>query len=81
MSTEDIHIEPYDLEWPKKFADEVHALRRVLDKNQIVSVEHVGSTAIVGLSAKPIIDILIGVKSLLDAKKFIPILEKLGYSY
>ena len=81
MNTEDIHIEPYNSEWPQKFESEAKILRELLDKNQIVVIEHVGSTSIAGLSAKPIIDILIGVKSLLEAKSLIPGLEELGYSF
>ncbi len=81
MDTEDVNIEPYNPEWPKKFENEAQILHEVLDGNQIISIKHVGSTAIPGLSAKPVIDILIGVKSLPDIKEFIPILEKLEYSY
>jgi len=46
-----------------------------------VAVEHVGSTAVPGLAAKPIIDILVGLRSLRDAAAVIPPLEGLGYQY
>jgi len=46
-----------------------------------VAVEHVGSTAVPGLAAKPIIDILIGLSHLEDAAVVIPPLEGLGYEY
>ncbi len=81
MDTEDVHIEPYNPGWPKKFESEAKLLWEILNSDNIVNIEHFGSTAVPGLSAKPIIDILIGVKSLSEAKKFIPILERLGYSY
>jgi GrpB-like predicted nucleotidyltransferase (UPF0157 family) len=45
------------------------------------SIEHIGSTAVPGLAAKPVIDILIGVHHLQDAPLFIPPLVELGYEY
>lgn len=48
----------------------------------IVRIEHFGSTAVPGLPAKPIIDILLGVRSLEEARRdLIPIVESMGYSY
>ena len=46
-----------------------------------LAVEHVGSTAVPGLAAKPIIDILVRLRSLQDAAGVIPPLEGLGYEY
>lgn len=80
-NTESIHLEPHNPDWSKMFAMEAERLYRVLDPDIVVDIQHFGSTSIPGLSAKPIIDILIGVTSLSDAKKFIPILEKMGYAY
>ncbi len=79
-NTEDVHLEPYDSEWPKLFEKEAERLFQELG-NDVLRIEHFGSTAVPGLSAKPVIDILIGVRSLSDAKKLIPILEGMGYSY
>lgn len=45
------------------------------------SIEHVGSTAVVGLSAKPVIDIMVGVQSLAASRPAIPVLRELGYQY
>jgi GrpB-like predicted nucleotidyltransferase (UPF0157 family) len=50
------------------FEEEARRLRAVLDPSQIIGLEHFGSTAIPGLSAKPIIDILIAVRSLAVAQ-------------
>ena len=48
----------------------------------VVTIEHFGSTAIPGLSAKPIIDLLVAVRSLPEARQVaVPILESLGYAY
>ena len=57
-------------------------MRAALDPSLIVGREHFGSTAIPGLSAKPIIDILIAVRSLAAAQAtFVEALRKLDYVY
>ena len=57
-------------------------MRAALDPSLIVGLEHFGSTAIPGLSAKPIIDILIAVRSLAAAQAtFVEALRKLDYVY
>ncbi len=55
-----VTIKPYDPRWIKRFVDEEEVIRRALDPAIVADIEHFGSTAIPGLSAKPIIDILIG---------------------
>ena len=47
----------------------------------MVTIEHVGSTSIPGLAAKPVIDILVGVTSLAAGEQAVPALEALGYEY
>jgi GrpB-like predicted nucleotidyltransferase (UPF0157 family) len=81
-AVDDVHIIPYDLAWPGLFAVEAERLREVLDPNDVVDIEHFGSTAVPGLAAKPIIDILIAVRSLPHAKATMvkPIIT-LGYLY
>jgi GrpB-like predicted nucleotidyltransferase (UPF0157 family)/multimeric flavodoxin WrbA len=63
-----IKIVPYNPDWPKIFEDERIALRRILD-SVAENIHHIGSTAVPGLAAKPIIDIMIEVNALdaLDA--------------
>ncbi len=56
------------LNWPSLFAEEAARLRAVLPADLILGLEHFGSTAIPGLAAKPIIDILIAVRSLAEAR-------------
>jgi GrpB-like predicted nucleotidyltransferase (UPF0157 family) len=72
---DDIHIAPYDPHWPLLFEQEATRLRATLAAEPIVGLEHFGSTAIPGLAAKPIIDILIAVPSLGAARASFP--EKL----
>jgi len=73
-------VVPYDPAWPQLFAAEAVRLRAAIAP-YISVIEHIGSTAVPGLAAKPVIDILIGVHSLSDAPHFIPPLQALGYVY
>jgi GrpB-like predicted nucleotidyltransferase (UPF0157 family) len=79
---EEVVITPYNPDWPRVFEEEKSNLQKILPKKIIKRIEHFGSTAISGLSAKPIIDILVEVSSLEETKKqIVPILEKKGYEY
>lgn len=79
---DEVEIVDYDPRWPVLFDEEAERLRAVLDPSLIVGLEHFGSTAIAGLSAKPIIDILIAVQSLAVAQvTFVEALRKLDYVY
>lgn len=73
-------IAEYDPEWPGMFRSEKKILEEALGENAL-AIEHVGSTSVEGLAAKPIIDILVGIKSLGGAKVCIDEIEKLGYVY
>ena len=77
-----VEIVPYDSRWPLLFEEEARRLRSVLDPSLIVGLEHFGSTAIPGLSAKPIIDIVVAVRSLAAAQAtFVDALRPLDYVY
>jgi GrpB-like predicted nucleotidyltransferase (UPF0157 family) len=79
---EEITIVQYDRRWPHLFQTEVEFLRANLPGSLLKKIEHFGSTAIPGLSAKPIVDMLIEVVSLDDTKtQIVPILESEGYDY
>jgi GrpB-like predicted nucleotidyltransferase (UPF0157 family) len=68
----------YDIAWPEKFAREAKRIRATLG-NQASMVEHVGSTSVPGLVAKPIIDILLAVANSADESSYVPALEAAGY--
>ena len=68
---------PYNPEWSKKFETEAQKIRDVLD-NQILDIQHIGSTSIPNLSAKPIIDIGVLVNSIDDIQSFVSKLSTLG---
>lgn len=79
---EPIAITDYDPQWPRLFEAEKRYLERILPEGRIGRIEHFGSTAVVGLAAKPIIDMLVEVRSLLDVRDDLaPLLESLGYEY
>jgi GrpB-like predicted nucleotidyltransferase (UPF0157 family) len=76
-----ILIQDYDPRWPAMFADEWAHIAVALG-SVLVTVEHVGSTAVPGLAAKPIIDLLVGVRSLTQARSTcVAPLQQLGYVY
>jgi GrpB-like predicted nucleotidyltransferase (UPF0157 family) len=79
---DEVELVDYDPRWPAMFDEEAKRLRAVLDPSLILGLEHFGSTAVSGLSAKPIIDILIAVRSLTDAQpSFVEALRSLDYVY
>lgn len=63
-----VNLVPYNLEWPKLAHTEIDKLKSVFPVSTIIDIQHVGSTAISGLSAKPILDIQIAVQSLANTK-------------
>ena len=80
--SEEVELAPYNKEWPLDFNDERVLLRNLLPADSIGRIEHFGSTAVPGLSAKPIIDMLIEVPSLqVVPTRIAPILTELGYEY
>jgi len=76
-----IEIAPYDPSWPIRFEEEARELRRALAVWLAGPVEHIGSTAIAGLAAKPVIDIMAGVESLDASRPAIAALAHLNYCY
>ena len=73
-------VVPYDRTWPERAAQEAASLRRALGEN-CLAVHHIGSTAVEGLAAKPILDFLPVVRSLAGADACRGALEALGYEY
>ena len=76
-----IEIYPYDPAWPALFEDERQLLESILAPVLAGGIHHVGSTAIPGLAAKPIIDIMAGVVSLDGAHAVFGDLVELQYCY
>ncbi|MBW4433718.1 MAG: GrpB family protein [Pelatocladus maniniholoensis HA4357-MV3] len=78
---DEVVIVEYDPRWQVMFAEEATVIWQALGSDLVVEIEHIGSTAVPRLAAKPVIDIMVGVRSLEDGKLAIPVLEALGYVY
>jgi len=79
---EHIAISPYDPAWPGMFRQEKGHLLSCLDHDLVRRIEHFGSTAVPGLAAKPVIDVLVEVTDLEATKlRVVPVLESQGYEY
>jgi GrpB-like predicted nucleotidyltransferase (UPF0157 family) len=75
-----VEIVDYDPFWPQAYKNERRRILSVISHPGL-RVEHIGSTAVPGLAAKPIVDILIGVPDLREAMTCIAGLRALGYEY
>lgn len=79
--TQPLEIVDYDSSWPALFEAEAALLAEALGERVVGGIHHVGSTAVPGLGAKPIIDILAGIRDLGDARECIPLVKPLRYRY
>jgi GrpB-like predicted nucleotidyltransferase (UPF0157 family) len=75
-----IRLEPYDPGWASRFEAERDLLERLLAAWLVGRVEHVGSTAVPGLEAKPILDMIAPVRSLPEAAEAVQPLAAAGYA-
>jgi GrpB-like predicted nucleotidyltransferase (UPF0157 family) len=77
---EPVRVVPYDPDWPGRF-DQERAVLGALFAGSEAAIEHVGSTAVPGLGAKPVIDVMVGLSQLAEAENRIAALEAAGYEY
>jgi len=80
LNRKSIFLAPHQTEWKSLFDSEAALLRETI-RDYVVAIEHIGSTAIPDLEAKPIIDILVGVQTAKDAERCIVPLAEIGYEY
>jgi GrpB-like predicted nucleotidyltransferase (UPF0157 family) len=76
-----VSVVSYSDSWPLLFEQEAVRLHAALAPWLVASVEHIGSTAVPGLAAKPILDILAPVADLQETRAAIPVLGDLGYRH
>jgi GrpB-like predicted nucleotidyltransferase (UPF0157 family) len=76
----EFRIAPYDPVWPRDYEAEADRIARAC-RDLPLRIEHVGSTAVPGLSAKPIIDILVGVPPRATREPYIAAIRGLGYDH
>ena len=80
MPTGSVRIVPYDSTWPLEFSAEAARIERACDGLPI-RLEHIGSTAIPGLAAKPVIDILAGRPGNIPGERYLAAFKQLGYEH
>lgn len=73
-----IYLAPYDPDWPKQFSLHAKQIREALSQ-RVLLLEHVGSTSVPGLSAKPVIDMVLAVSNSADEPSYVPLLEARGF--
>lgn len=79
---ETVALTPYDPAWPRMFDQEKKHLLKCLPRELVTRIEHIGSTAVPNLPAKPIVDMLVEVTSLEETKKrIVPVLQSQKYDY
>jgi GrpB-like predicted nucleotidyltransferase (UPF0157 family) len=74
-----IELAQYDHAWPAQFRAEAAVLTELLRPWLAAPIEHIGSTSVPGLAAKPILDMMAGVHDLPSARDAIPVLANRGY--
>lgn len=73
-----VELVAYDPSWPLLFEREAAIIRSAL-RERAVELEHVGSTSVPGLAAKPIVDIVLAIADSADERAYVPVLEAAGY--
>jgi GrpB-like predicted nucleotidyltransferase (UPF0157 family) len=73
-----ITVVDYDDRWPERFSDVAGRMRHALG-DVALGIEHIGSTSVPGLAAKPIVDVLLTVADVSDETAYVPALESEGF--
>ncbi len=81
LKKDQVEVVSYDPIWRNAFILEKYFIEHTLNEVPFVSICHIGSTSVLGLSAKPIIDILIGLNSNTHMIRTINQLDHIGYNY
>lgn len=79
-SSELVELVEHDPTWAELFERERTLLAPIFD-GRAVGIEHIGSTAVPGLCAKPIVDVLVGVRELTLSREQVEAMEGLGYEF
>lgn len=81
MADQPIELTAYDPNWPARFAEQQARVATILKPWLASGIEHMGSTSVPGLRAKPIIDMLAPVQDYAVAREAIPLLEQAGWLF
>jgi len=74
-----IEVVPHDPDWTEQYQHEAHLIADIFS-DQLVSIHHIGSTAIPGIKAKPVIDMMVVVQTIQQVEQFNQAMIDLGYS-
>lgn len=80
LASNRLELHPYSEEWPHYFSQEKARIEAAIG-NDVLDIQHVGSTSVPGLMAKPIIDIGIAVEDFTEAHRCVEPMERIGYIY
>ena len=80
LGKDNVELSKYHPGWKKAFEETKKAIQKELG-NKVLGVEHIGSTAIPGMSAKPILDLMVAVNSIDNYEEYVTPLNKLGYEF
>ncbi len=80
LSSKIVRVCPYTPQWSQIFSEEQSRLQACIG-DSVLDIQHVGSTSIPGMAAKPILDIAVAVADFEEAARCVPPLEQLGYLY
>jgi GrpB-like predicted nucleotidyltransferase (UPF0157 family) len=75
---EPVTVQSYDGSWPRHYQEHAALIRNAIGED-VVAVEHIGSTAVRGMTAKPIVDIMVGVVDAGASERVAAMFIKLGY--
>ena len=80
LEKDTVRLIPYTPEWKRLFEEEKSRLQAAVGP-YVLDIQHVGSTSIPGMLAKPILDIAIAVRDFEEARVCIPLIEQMGYAF
>ena len=75
-----LSVVPYDPAWPRLYEEEAARVSTALGED-VAEIEHIGSTAVPGLAAKPVIDISVGLRTLALGAARVEAMGRIGYEY
>jgi GrpB-like predicted nucleotidyltransferase (UPF0157 family) len=76
-----VNIVDYNPHWPKLASIELKNIIKIVGKDKVSRIEHIGSTAVPGLCAKPTIDFLLEILDITNCDLLIKKLQKIGYQF
>ncbi|MFN8662767.1 MAG: GrpB family protein [Thermomicrobiales bacterium] len=80
LGRREVRLVPHDPRWSVAYCREAERLQQALGAHAL-EIAHIGSTAVPGLVAKPLLDIMVAITSLEEQDEVVPLLERIGYEF